>query len=82
MKPYRLVIGDDHTMFREGIKKIIEAKDEFEVIGEANDGLELLNLLKKEKPDLVILDISMPHLRGLEATREIKKIYPEVKILI
>ncbi|MFH0814419.1 MAG: response regulator transcription factor [Pseudomonadota bacterium] len=82
MQPYLLVLADDHTMFRQGIKKIIETRDDLKIIGEANDGLELLELLKKVKPNLVILDISMPNLRGLEATREIKVRYPEIKILV
>jgi len=82
MSPYRILLADDHVMLRQGIKKIIEASKEMVVVGEANDGLELLDLLKKITPDLVILDISMPNLRGVEATREIKMIYPEVEILI
>jgi DNA-binding NarL/FixJ family response regulator len=69
-------------MLRRGIKKIIEASRGMVVVGEASDGLELLDLLKKITPDLVILDISMPNLRGVEATREIKMIYPGVEILI
>jgi DNA-binding NarL/FixJ family response regulator len=76
-----IVLADDHVMFRQGVKRIIEETPGLEVVGEANDGLELLNLLKARLPELVILDISMPHLRGLEATREIKKLYPRVKII-
>ncbi len=82
MNPYRIVLADDHLMFRNGIKRIIAESKELLVIGEARDGLELLNLLKNTDTDMVILDISMPRLRGLEATREIKTIYPEVKVLI
>ena len=76
-----VVLADDHVMFRQGVKRIIEETPGLEVVGEANDGLELLNLLKARLPELVILDISMPHLRGLEATREIKKLYPRVKVI-
>jgi len=79
---YKIVLADDHVMFRRGVKKIIQGMAEVEVVGEAGDGLELLELLKKNIPHMVILDISMPNLRGLEATREIKAIHPEVKILI
>jgi DNA-binding NarL/FixJ family response regulator len=79
---YSIVLADDHVMFREGIRKIIERIEETVIIGEANDGLELLELLKKSCPNLVILDISMPNLRGLEAIREIKKYYPQVKVLV
>lgn len=82
MSPYFLVLADDHVMFRKGVKRIITGVDGFEVIGEANDGRELLDLLKKTSPHMIILDISMPNLRGLEATREIKQIYPHIKILL
>ena len=76
-----IVLADDHVMFRKGVKRIIEETPGLEVVGEANDGLELLRLLKTQEPKLVLLDISMPHLRGLEATREIKNLYPRVKII-
>lgn len=82
MDGYRIVIADDHVLFRQGIKKILEEMDDIEIVGEANDGLELLNLLKKLTPHMVILDISMPNLRGIEATHEIKVINPAIKILI
>jgi len=82
MSPYRIVLADDHVMLRQRIKKIIETSTEMAVVGEASDGLELLDLLTKQTPDMVILDITMPKLRGIEATREIKKTYPEIKILI
>ena len=81
MEVCSIVLADDHVMFRKGVKRIIEETPSLEVVGEANDGLELLRLLKDRLPELVILDISMPHLRGLEATREIKKLYPRVKII-
>jgi DNA-binding NarL/FixJ family response regulator len=76
------MLADDHVMFRKGVKRIIEETPTLKVVGEANDGLELLCLLKAQEPKLVILDISMPHLRGLEATREIKKLYPRVKVIL
>jgi len=82
MSPYQIILADDHLMFRKGIKRIIEDSKDLLVIGEAGDGLQLLELLKKAKPDMVILDISMPKLRGLEATHEIKTRYPGIKILI
>ncbi len=80
--PFSILLADDHVMFRRGIRRIIQAIDDVEVVGEANDGFELIGLLKTTSPQLVILDISMPNLRGLEATREIKIINPEVKVLI
>jgi DNA-binding NarL/FixJ family response regulator len=82
MNSVNIVIADDHVMFRQGIRRIIDQLDAVNIIGEVGDGLALLELLKKNRPDLVILDISMPNLRGLEATREIKKLYPKIKILI
>lgn len=82
MPPYRIVLADDHCLFREGIKRIIEEIPDLEVVGEAGDGLGLLELVKKTQPDMVILDISMPNLQGIEATNKIKSLFPQVKILI
>ncbi len=82
MRPYRIILADDHAMFRRGVRKIIEEIAGLEVIGEAADGLELLDLLKRTTPDLIILDISMPNIRGIEASAEIKKIHPQIKILV
>ena len=82
MGPYDVVLVDDHTMFREGVRKIIEKIEDVRISGEADDGLELLELLKDSSPDLVILDISMPNIRGLEAMREIKRTYPQTRILV
>ena len=82
MRPYQIVLADDHILLRQGIKSIIQASPNMEVVGEAGDGLELLALLKEVTPDLVILDISMPKLRGIEAIHEIKTICPSAKILI
>jgi DNA-binding NarL/FixJ family response regulator len=80
--PFSILLADDHVMFRRGVRKIIQSIGDVEVVGEASDGFELLELLKKTSPHLIILDISMPNLRGLEATREIKIINPDVKVLI
>jgi len=82
MNPYRIVLADDHIMLRSGIRRIIEDFKDMEVVGEVGDGLELLIMLKKILTDMIILDISMPNLRGIEATREIKNIHPDIKILI
>lgn len=82
MNTLRIILADDHLMFRQGLKKILEEKADLEIIGEANCGLDLLKLLQESVPDLVILDISMPTLRGIEAVSEIKSLRPDVKILI
>lgn len=82
MGKYRIVLADDHAMIRHGIKKILEDSGSFEVVGEAGDGLELLSILKKKSPEMIILDISMPKLRGLEAISEARRICPAVKVVI
>lgn len=78
----RIALADDHALIRHGIKKMIEEDPNLTVIGEVGDGLELIELLKQEPADLIILDISMPNMRGIEAIREVRKVCPEVKVLI
>jgi len=82
VEPYKIVLADDHVLVRQGIKRIIEEDRGMQVVGEAGDGQELLELLEKITADLVILDISMPRLRGLEAAAIIKKRYPATRVLI
>jgi len=82
MGTYRIILADDHVLFRQGLKRILEERTDLEVVGEVDCGLKLLELLKKSTPDLIILDISMPNMRGVEATHEIKAISPKTKILI
>lgn len=82
MAQYCIILADDHAMFRQGVRRILEELPGVEVVGEAQDGLALLHLLKSIEPHLIILDISMPNLRGMEAAREIKAIRPKVKILM
>ena len=82
MATYRIVLADDHILLREGLKKILEGADDVEVVGEAGDGLELLTLLNQVLPDMVILDITMPKLRGIEAVHEIRATHPGVGVLI
>ena len=82
MTPYSIVLADDHILVRQGIKKIILEDADMRVVGEAGDGIELLEILEKLTPDLVILDISMPRLRGLAAAAQIKQLYPHIKVLI
>ena len=80
--PFKILLADDHVMFRRGVRSLIQRMENVEVVGEAGDGFELLRLMKDIHPHLVIVDISMPNLRGLEATREIKILDPGVKVLI
>ena len=71
ISPYRIVLADDHVILRQGLKKIIGEMADLEVVGEAGNGLELLSILEKLTPDMVLLDISMPNLRGIEAIHPI-----------
>lgn len=80
--PYEILLVDDHPLVRQEIKTIIAEQSELAVVGELQDGLELLNCLNHRLPHLVILDISMPCLGGIEATRLIKSSHPEIKVLI
>ncbi len=82
MISYGIVLADDHVLVRQGLRRILDGTADLKVIGEANDGLELLDLLTRLTPDMIILDIFMPNLRGIEAIHEIRKIRSEVKILI
>ena len=83
MQNRRIFIADDHVLVREGLKLLIGNRPGFEIAGEAGDGLELLSLLKRSPaPDAVVLDISMPKLRGIEAIREIRYIHPEMRVLV
>lgn len=79
---YRIVLADDHVLIRHGIKNIITREDHLQIIGEFGDGEEVLASLKNDLPDLVILDISMPKINGVELTRILKKDYSSVKILM
>ncbi|OPX19550.1 MAG: DNA-binding response regulator [Desulfobacca sp. 4484_104] len=82
MTPYGVVLADDHVLIRQGIRRIIQEHQGLEVIGEARDGLELLDFLKTAEPALVLLDINMPRLSGLEVSKIIKTRYPQIKILM
>jgi DNA-binding NarL/FixJ family response regulator len=80
--PYKIVLADDHVLFRQMTKKNIETIPGIEVSGEASDGQELLDLLKKLNPDMVILDITMPKVHGIQAIKEIRQLHPDAKILV
>lgn len=78
----RVLIADDHTIVRSGLHLLLESESDLEVVGEATDGLEALELAEQLQPDIVIMDIGMPELNGIEATREIKAKHPDVEVLI
>lgn len=78
----KILIADDHALVRQGIASFLNMSDAYEVVGEAADGVEAIEAVKKYKPDVVLMDISMPKLGGLEATLEIKKANPATKILV
>ena len=77
-----IIIADDHQIVLDGLSLIIENDKSIEIVGKALNGNEVINLLKKLKVDIVVLDIEMPEMNGIETTKIIKEIYPEVKILI
>ncbi len=81
-KHYKILLADDHVLIRLGIKNMITHNPALEVIGEVGDGVELMAFLKREVPDLLILDISMPKMSGIEAVGKVKALYPQVKILM
>lgn len=81
-QPIKVFLADDHTIVRQGLAKLLEAEPNIKVVGEAQDGREAVNKVQKLNPDIVIMDIAMPLLNGIEATRQIKKVLPQIKIII
>ena len=82
MAKIRVLLADDHTILRDGIRALIDGQDDMVVIGEAEDGQATVRLVAKLQPDVVVMDIAMPLLNGLEATRQIQRDFPRVKVLI
>lgn len=77
-----ILVVDDHTIVRQGICKLLEGEENLDVVGEAKDGRDAIRKVEQLKPDVVLMDITMPSLNGVEATRHIKKIDPDVKVII
>jgi two-component system response regulator NreC len=82
MAKIRVLLADDHTILRDGIRALIDGQDDMVVIGEAEDGQATVRLVAKLQPEVVVMDIAMPLLNGLEATRQIQRDFPQVKVLI
>ena len=77
----RIVLADDHTILREGLRALLSADPKFEIIAEAEDGRQAVRCVEKLGPDLLLMDLSMPRMSGIDAISEIKKRYPETKII-
>ncbi|MCX5918627.1 MAG: response regulator transcription factor [Deltaproteobacteria bacterium] len=79
---HRIVIAEDHTILREGLRALLSSDPDLEIVGEAEDGQEAIRCVEKLKPGLVLMDLSMPRMNGMDAIREIKKRSPDTRILV
>src|SRR5436305_8735424 len=82
MEKIRVLLADDHTVVRQGLRALLAAEEDIEIVGEAENGRQAIQLVKKMLPDVVVMDIAMPVLNGLEATRQITRAVPNAKVLI
>ncbi len=82
MKNIRILLADDHTILRAGLKMMLNAQPDMEVVGEAQDGRQAIQEAQRLQPDVILMDITMPDMNGIEATRQIKKLMPGIKILM
>lgn len=82
MNKIRVIIADDHVLFREGTRNLIEQEPDIEVVGEASDGEEAVEMVTRLQPHIVLMDIAMPKVNGIEATRQIKAHHPAIAVLI
>lgn len=82
MEKIKVMLAEDHVVVREGTRELIQHEDDMEVVGEAGDGEEAVALAQQVKPDVIIMDVNMPKLNGIEATKQIKAIIPSVAVLV
>lgn len=82
MAPLRILLADDHTVVRQGLRKVLEERPDWEVVAEAGDGRDAVRLAEEVKPDVAIVDVAMPLLNGIEATRQIVKRSPSTRVLV
>ncbi|HEV2692145.1 MAG TPA: response regulator transcription factor [Verrucomicrobiae bacterium] len=82
MKRITVLLAEDHTVVREGFRKMLELENDFEIVGEAQDGREAVAFVKKFHPEIVLMDIAMPQLNGLEATRQLLKVVPATRVIM
>ena len=78
----RIVIAEDHTILRDGLRSLLSSDPNFEIVGEAGDGREAIKCVEKFRPDLILTDLSMPRMNGMEAIKEIKRQSPKTKVLV
>lgn len=78
----RILIADDHEIFRKGLRSLLESRAEWEICGEASNGMEAVEAAKKLTPDILVMDIGMPYVNGLEATKQVRKALPQARVLI
>ncbi len=81
-KPYRVVIAEDHRILREGLKSILTSVPDYKIVGEAETGLDAIRCIEENRPDLLLIDISMPKMTGLDAIAEIKERNPETRVMV
>jgi len=80
--PIRVLLADDHTILRAGLKMMLSVQPDIEIVGEASDGRQAIAEAQRVQPDVILMDITMPELNGIEATRQVKKLLPETRVLV